>query len=151
MEIAVDRPELRFLPMFRIDAEEVRSELGLERRQSKLYSLDEISKQWGRVSKIVEAVVAAEKAPRDQSFKERKLLELDRRTRNYTLTVASFQLPIPEQISAEAFERVFPGADEQTRQLFALRELERRMDALKADDCACDHSTIERDRAGSGQ
>ncbi len=101
MEIAVDRPELRFLPMFRIDADEVRSELGLERRESKLYSLDEISKQWGRVSKIVDAVVASEKAPRDQSFKERKLLELDRRTRNYTLTAASFQLPIPEEIPAE--------------------------------------------------
>ncbi len=131
MEIATDQPELRFLPMFRIDAEEVRSELGLERRESKLYSLDEISKQWGRVSKIVDAVVASDKAPRDQSFKERKLLELDRRTRNYTLAAASFQLPIPEEIPAEIFEQVMPGADEQTRQLFALRELERRMGALK--------------------
>lgn len=132
MEIAVDQPELRFLPMFRIDAEEVRSELGLERRKSKLYSLDEISKQWGRVSKIVDGVVSTKKATRDQSFKERKLLELDRRTRNYTLTAASFQLPIPEEISAKEFEKVFPEADEQTRKLFALRELERRMNALKS-------------------
>ncbi|MGI9475052.1 MAG: cytochrome c biogenesis protein CcsA, partial [Rubripirellula sp.] len=128
MEVAVDNRELRFLPMFRIDAEEVRSELGLNRRESKLYSLNEISKQWGRVSKMVDD--AAKKEPRDQSFKERKLLELDRRTRQYTLTAAAFRLPIPEEISAEEFEKIFPGSDEQMRQMFALRELERRMDAL---------------------
>ena len=129
MEVAVDNRDLRFLPMFRIDADEVRSELGLERRESKLYSLNEISKQWARVSKMVDD--AAKKEPRDQSFKERKLLELDRRTRQYTLTAAAFRLPVPEEIPAEEFEKVFPGADEQTRQMFALRELERRMDALK--------------------
>jgi ABC-type transport system involved in cytochrome c biogenesis permease subunit len=129
MEVAVAGRELRFLPMFRIDAEEVRSELGLERRKSKLYSLDEISKHWGRVSKLVEA--GAAKEPRDQSFKERKLLELDRRTRHFTLTAAAFRLPVPEEIPAEQFEKIFPGADEQMRQLFALRELERRMNALK--------------------
>ncbi len=128
MEVAVDGRELKFLPMFRIDADEVRSELGLDRRESKLYSLEDIGTRWGRVSQMVDA--AAEKDPRDQSFKERKLLELDRRTRQYTLAAAAFRLPVPEEISAEEFERVFPGADEQTRQLFALRDLQRRMEAL---------------------
>ncbi len=129
MEVAVNSQELRYLPMFRIDAEEVRSELGLSRRKSKLYSLNEISENWGRVRKQVDRAI--EKEPRDRSFKERKLVELDSRTRQYTLTAASFGLPIPEEIPAEEFEKVFPGADEQTRQMFALRELENRMNALK--------------------
>ena len=80
MEVAINSKELRFLPMFRIDAEEVRSELGLERRKSKLYSLEEISRSWGRVRNQVD--VAMEKEPRDRSFKERKLVELDGRTRH---------------------------------------------------------------------
>jgi ABC-type transport system involved in cytochrome c biogenesis permease subunit len=129
MEVAIDSRELRFLPMFRVDADEVRSELGLERRQSKLYSLDEIGQQWDRVSKQVDAAVP--KQTRDQTFKERKLLELDRRTRQFTLTAAAFRLPTPQEIPAEEFEKVFPGADEQTRQMLALRELQRRLEALK--------------------
>ena len=130
MEVAADAEELRFLPMFRIDAEVVRSELGLDRRKSKLYSLDEISRKWSRASKLVDA--AASKETRDQSFKERKLLELDRRTRHYTLTAASFRLPIPEEIPAEEFEKAFPGADEQTRLNFAVRRLEDQMRSLKS-------------------
>ena len=129
MEVAVDSKELRFLPMFRIDAEEVRSELGLERRKSKLYSLNEIGENWGRVRTQVERAI--DKEARDRSFKERKLVELDSRTRQFTLTAASFGLPVPQEIPAEEFEKVFPGADEATRQMFALRELERRMSALK--------------------
>lgn len=129
MEIAVDAREVKFLPMFRIDAEEVRSELGLERRESKLYSLEEIGNRWDRVSKITEA--AADKEPRDQSFKERKLLELDRRTRHFTLTAAAFRLPVPEEIPADVFEKIFPGADEDMRKSFAVRELQRKMDALE--------------------
>jgi ABC-type transport system involved in cytochrome c biogenesis permease subunit len=129
MEVAINSKELRFLPMFRIDAEEVRSELGLERRKSKLYSLEEISRNWGRVRNQVD--VAMEKEPRDRSFKERKLVELDGRTRQFTLTAAAFGLPVPEEISAAEFEKAFPGSDEQARKLFALRELESRMNALK--------------------
>ncbi len=129
MEVAINSKELRYVPMFRIDAEEVRSELGLTRRKSKLYSLAEISENWGRVRQQVDRAI--DKEPRDRSFKERKLVELDGRTRQYTLTAAAFGLPIPEEISAEEFEKVFPGADEQTREMFALRELENRMNALK--------------------
>jgi ABC-type transport system involved in cytochrome c biogenesis permease subunit len=129
MEIAVDAREVRFLPMFRIDADEVRSELGLDRRETKLYSLDEIGERWDRVSKIAEA--ANEKETRDLSFKERKLLELDRRTRHFTVTAAAFRLPIPQEIPAEVFEQVFPEADEEMRKSFAIRELGRRMEALK--------------------
>ncbi len=131
MEVAIDSREMRFLPMFRIDADEVLTELGLDRRESKLYSLDEIGKNWGRVSRTVEALIESRKPPRDQSFKERKLMELDSRTRQYTLAAASFRLPIPEEIPAEEFEKMFPGADPKMREMFALRELERRMESLK--------------------
>lgn len=129
MEIAVDAPEVRFLPMFRIDADEVRSELGLERRKSKLYSLEDISENWDRVAELTAA--AAEKETRDQSFKERKLLELDRRTRHFTVTAAAFRLPVPQEIPAELFAQVFPDATEEMRKAFAVRELGKRMDALK--------------------
>ena len=54
MEVATDEPKLVLLRMFRIDAEEVRSELGLERRKSKLYSLEEIFGRWDRVIDLCE-------------------------------------------------------------------------------------------------
>ena len=129
MEVAIEKPELRFLPMFRIDSDEVRSELGVERRESKLYSLDEISKQWSRASEIVEK--AADKDASEMTFKEKKLVELDRRTRQFTLTSAAFQLPVPDEISMEEFKAVFPEATERDRQTVMLRQLQRRLDALK--------------------
>ena len=129
MEVAINSDELRFLPMFRIDAEEVRSELMLERRKSKLYSLNEILANWAPVNEQVEA--ASKKEPRDRTFKERKLVELDSRTRQYTLTAAAFGIPDLDEIPAAEFEKMFPGASEQTRRLFALRQLENRMNALK--------------------
>ncbi|WP_372723554.1 cytochrome c biogenesis protein, partial [Novipirellula sp.] len=124
-EVAIDDPSLHDLPMFRIDAEEVRSELGLERRKSKLYSLNEIREQWDEASKLVEA--AGKKEAIHQSFKEKKLIELDRRTRQYTLTAAAFRIPTPSRFPASFFPE---GTDEQTRQMFALRELEMRMESL---------------------
>jgi len=129
MEVAIDSPDLRYLPMIRIDAEEVRSELDLERRQSKLYSLNEILASWNGVQQQIE--VAMKKEPRDRSFKERKLVELDSRTRQYTLTAAAFSWPVPQVMPAEQFQQMFPGASEQTRELMALRELQDRMNALK--------------------
>jgi ABC-type transport system involved in cytochrome c biogenesis permease subunit len=128
MEVAIDEPQMRYVRMFRIDADEVRTELGLERRQSKLYSLEEIGKQWMSVSRQVDAANAKDSA--ELTFKERKLLELDRRTRQYTLTAAAFRLPLPEDIPAEEFERAFPGSTDRDRQEFALKELRNRMDAL---------------------
>ncbi|TWU42287.1 cytochrome c biogenesis protein [Novipirellula artificiosorum] len=122
MEVAVDDTQLQYLPMFRIDAEEVRSELGLERRESKLYSRAEILENWDKASKIVEAAFSKESI--DQSFKEKKLIELDLRTRQYTVTAAAIRLPVPPQIP----ESFFPeGTDERTRGLFALRQLEMMM------------------------
>ncbi|GAF90429.1 unnamed protein product, partial [marine sediment metagenome] len=83
----------------------------------------------GGVSEIIEA--AREKEPRDLSFKERKLVELDRRTRQYTLAAASFRLPAPPDIPLEEVRKVIPDADENMRDMIAMRELQRRMESVK--------------------
>ncbi|TWT76812.1 Cytochrome c biogenesis protein CcsA [Planctomycetes bacterium CA13] len=125
MEVAVDDRQLEFLPMFRIDAEEVRSELGLERRESKLYSLGEIRDKWDDAAKLID--IANRKEPLDQSFKEKKLIELERRTQQYLVTTAAMQLPVPPYIPDSFFPE---DTDERTRSLFALRQLELRMQSI---------------------
>ena len=72
LEVAIDDDRLSDLPMFRIDAEEVRNEFGFEKRESKLFTLNEIRSQIDRFNDLTKA--AADKEPRDQSFKEKKLL-----------------------------------------------------------------------------
>lgn len=131
MEVASDSRDVEKIRMFRIDAEEVRSEFELPRRKSKLYSLEEIRGEWGRVSEIVDE--ARTKDGADQSFKERKLLELDRRTREYTVAAAAFQLPSPKVMSEAEFKMFQPGqpSDPSSRAMFAMRELARNMDRLK--------------------
>jgi ABC-type transport system involved in cytochrome c biogenesis permease subunit len=128
MEVASDADDLRGLRMFRIDSEAVRSELNLERRSSKLYSLEEIGPGWAGVSRQVDA--ANGKSDKELDFKERKLVELDRRTRLFTLASASFGLPIPEPISEQEFKQVFPTRDPEDRNLFALEMLQRKLQAL---------------------
>ncbi|MCC9657118.1 cytochrome c biogenesis protein [Rhodopirellula halodulae] len=125
MEVAVDAPALRYMPMFRIDAEEIRAELDLDRKESKLYSLDEIGQNVERFTQLVKEARAKESV--DQDFKDKKLIELDMRTRQYTVAAAAMRLPVPEEIPASFFPE---GTSEQTRQLFALRQLERQMDSL---------------------
>ena len=126
LEVAIDEPKMRFVPMFRIDSEEVRAELNVERRKSKLYSLDEIGENWERVSRLIKSAGAKDAA--DRTFKERKLIELDLRTRNYTLTAACFQLPIPEEIP----EQFWPeGVSRERMQLFAVQQLENKLNALE--------------------
>jgi hypothetical protein len=125
MEVAIDQPDIRRLPMFRIDAEAIRSELDLNRRESKLYSLQDIGENLERFTELVKE--ARQKDPKNQGFKDKKLIELDMRTRQYTLAAAAFRLPIPDDIPAEFFPE---GTSEQTRQLFALRRLEQQMESL---------------------
>jgi ABC-type transport system involved in cytochrome c biogenesis permease subunit len=126
MEVAVDEERLSDLPMFRVDATEVRDEFGLEKRKSKLFTLNEIRSQIERFNQLTEA--AGEKEPRDQSFKEKKLLELDRRIRAFTMVAVAFRLPIPHDLPADLFPE---GTSEQERKMFALQQLERRMQAIE--------------------
>jgi len=131
MEVASDSKEIERLRMFRIDAEEVRSEFELPRRKSKLYSLAEIRGEMGRVNAMVDDARGKDGA--EQSFKERKLLELDRRIRQYTIAKAAFQFPSPIVMTEEDFKRFRPGqpSDSPSRAMFAMRELAGRMEQLK--------------------
>ncbi len=127
MEVAIDEPQLRYLPMFRIDATEIRSELGLDRRKSKLYSLDEIYAPWVAAEKLVDAArTKARTDAKSLSFKEKKLLELDARISAFTRTKVAMQVPTPPRIPPDAF----PGADEEMLQIIGLRELERQMESF---------------------
>lgn len=126
MEVAMDDERLSDLQMFRIDATEVRDEFGLEKRKSKLFSLNEIRSQIERFNQLTEA--ASAKEPRDQSFKEKKLLELDRRIRAFTMVAVAFRLPVPQELPAELFPE---GTSETDRRMFALQQLQRRMSAIE--------------------
>jgi len=126
MEVAIDTEEIRRLPMFRIDSEEVRAELDLARRQSKLYSLQDIGNNLDRFTELVRE--AGSKDSGEQSFQDKKLIELDLRTRQYTVAAASFRLPTPDVIPAEFFPE---GTSEQDRTRFVIRRLEERMDSLR--------------------
>ena len=132
LEVATDDPNIRSLRMFRIDSEEVRAELDVPRRKSKLYSLREIGENWERVAKLVSS--AADKENADRSFKEKKLIELDLRTRNYTLAAASFQLPTIENVPASFFPE---GWTEDQRQRFLFEQLERKLNALEEMQAPC--------------
>lgn len=129
MEIAIDDPAINDLRMIRIDAEEVRSELELERRQSKLYSISEIQPGMVATRSMLEAIRAKDRKTRD--FKEQKLVELDLRLQNYTLTSAAFGLPTPRPIPMAEFKRLMPEATESDRQVFALQQLQRRLETLQ--------------------
>lgn len=126
MEVAIDERPLHYLPMIRVDSEEVRSQLKLERRESKLYSLDEILKEWSSANAMIEAARAKDVA--SQSFKEKKLIELDRRTRQYMMTAEAFRLPRPQQIPTDNLPE---GITEEMVRQFEITELRRRMDSIQ--------------------
>ncbi|MFM2004119.1 MAG: cytochrome c-type biosis protein [Planctomycetota bacterium] len=126
MEVAIDDERIEDLPMFRVDASEVRDELGLQRRKSKLFTLSEIRKELQRFTELTEA--AAKKESRDQTFKDKKMMELDRRTRAFTMAAAAFRLPVPQEIPKEFLP---PGTTEQEARVFAVREMRNRMEAIE--------------------
>jgi ABC-type transport system involved in cytochrome c biogenesis permease subunit len=130
MEVAVSEPQMRYLPMLRIDASEIRSELDLERRESKLYSIDEIYEPWIAAEKQVDAARAkATNDAKSLTFKEKKLLELHSRISAFTRTKSAMEVPTVPEIPKDAF----PGMDEEMLQQIAerqLEELERRMEAF---------------------
>ncbi|MCA9137328.1 MAG: cytochrome c biogenesis protein CcsA, partial [Planctomycetales bacterium] len=127
MEVALDDESLRYLPMFRIDAEEVRSQLKLERRESRLYSLNELREEWEKADALI--VVARKKDIADQSFKEKKLLELDRRTRQYMLTAESFQYPWPQDLSMDELPE---GITPEVFHRFLIEQLQPKMQYLQS-------------------
>lgn len=145
-EVATDEPELRDLPMFRIDAVDVLTELELERRESKLYSLNELGGQLERWEKIVSD--ARKKDNKERTFKERKFIELDMRTRQYTLAAIAMKRPVPNISSPESFraqfDAVFPpeqfaamfpdGDTLEVRRSIGMRELAEKLKQLRSMD-----------------
>lgn len=127
MEVAIDSERLRYLPMFRVDAEEVRSQLKLDRRESRLYSLDELLSEWSKADALIRTARTKDEAA--LSFKEKKLMELDRRTRQYMLTAESFQFPRPQEIPTDNLP---PNITEEMVRNFAITELQRRMDSIQS-------------------
>ncbi len=101
MEVAINDERIDDLQMLRIDAQEVRDEFGLPKRESKLFTINEIRPHADRFNEIVTA--AREKDTRDLSFKERKLMELDNRLRAFTLTASSFRAPESDLPPLSAF------------------------------------------------
>ncbi|TWT98609.1 cytochrome c biogenesis protein [Stieleria varia] len=125
MEVAIDSDSLQELPMFRIDSDEIRTELGLERRKSKLYSLMELRTNWSRALTLMRE--AGEKDPAERSFKEKKLMELQGRFTQYVMTAQAFQQPFLPSIDPA---RLPPGITMQDVMTRALQELASEMARL---------------------
>ena len=132
MEVATDKKEVSLLPMFRIDAEEVRSELNLDRRESKLYTLTEIFDNIARLQVILKRARAKDAA--DLSFKEKKVVELNQRVQQFLMASDAFQLPVPSEITMEELKKFRPEATERDRQTIMIRELQRRMESVTQRD-----------------
>ncbi len=129
MEVATEPEGLRRLPMFRIDASEVLSELGLDRHESKLYSLDDISSDRERLNRFADLVSeAGKKESADRDFKDNKLIELSMRMRFYSEAADAFRVPSLEPVPKELFPE---GTSDEQLMMVALRRLQDRLDSLQ--------------------
>ncbi|MBI3469327.1 MAG: cytochrome c biogenesis protein CcsA, partial [Planctomycetes bacterium] len=83
--------------VFRIENPEVLETLGLERREGLRYSVSELLPKVDEYNRQVDQAHKVEKKdPKDLTLYQRKILELDRRARTYTLLKASFRAqPFP--------------------------------------------------------
>ncbi len=137
MEVAIDSKELRDLPMFRIDAPEVRSELGLKAKQ-KLHSISQVFKESQKIDRV--AAKLKDKEAKDLSFKEQKMLKLNQRLQVFLKTAGSFQIPHFREIpSLEELKKIVPEATESDRQRLVvqtMRALQNQMDAVSRADTA---------------
>ena len=126
MEVAIDDERLGDLQMFRIDSSDVRDEFGLPKRASKLFTLNELRPHAERLGQLVEKAAGLD--VRDQSFKDKKLMELDRRIRAFTMVAVSFRLPMLQEYPVEMFPE---GTTKMQRSLYAFKKLEERMKATQ--------------------
>ena len=134
MEVATKSSDLPRLRMFRIDADEVLEEFDLPRRKSKLYSLDELGPRMAELNPTFDKIIKMDKSQR--SFKQRKLLKLRSRTGNFQMAASSFQVPVPDELTAEQSARLFPDLpplSPSQRQRFAVFKLERILENLRSD------------------
>ncbi|MCA9164564.1 MAG: cytochrome c biogenesis protein ResB, partial [Planctomycetales bacterium] len=105
--------------VFYIHHPDVLTTLGLERRKSHLYSVEELLPN---IARFEEQVSEARKLPTEQlDDYQRQLLVLDRRIRTFTLISAAFRpLPFPEFPTQEEYEADKEAA---TQKLFQIKQM----------------------------
>ncbi|MEM9828141.1 MAG: cytochrome c biogenesis protein CcsA [Planctomycetota bacterium] len=108
LELAGGNREMDDLRMVRIDAQEVLADLNLQRRSSKLFSLNEIEPRFKEMLDQINKISAKPSDQRD--FKENKLLKLAQRLRTYRMARESFQTPRRQPIPIELVRQRFPTA-----------------------------------------
>jgi ABC-type transport system involved in cytochrome c biogenesis permease subunit len=115
--------------VFRIENMEVLDTLGLQRRAGLRYSLAELRPKSEEFNKQAESARA--KNARDLSLYERKILELDRRIRNFTLLQASFQaLSFPPLPSEEEFTKDREAVTQRVMRIREMLEAAARLDSM---------------------
>lgn len=126
----IARPEIAEKhQVFRIESPEVLSLFGLKPRDGFRYSLDEIRP---KAKEFEEQVELARRIPsRELSLFQRKVMELDRRIRTFTLLQASFQaLPFPALPSEADFTRDREGTTQTLLRIKDLLEASTRIDNM---------------------
>ncbi len=112
--------------MFRVDAPDVRNELDLPRRETKLVSLDEIRRNIERFTGKVDA--AREKPQGSEDFTDKKFIELDMRTRSFTAAAVAMGFPQPDNIPDSFFPEDTPQS---AKDSFIVQRLQQKMAAIR--------------------
>ena len=95
--------------VFRIENLDVLQTLGLERREGFRYSLDEFRDKIGEFERQAELAAKTEQEnPRKLTTYQKKILELDKKMRLFTLLIESFQQPQirPEHVQEDLTEAI---------------------------------------------
>lgn len=129
MEVATDDPAVYELPMFRIDADEVLAELGgLDRRENKLYSYDEVNQNRASIRKQMQAALKKQESdPQSLTFKEKKLMELEQRKQRFVQVALAMRVPMPRVRPKDMWE---PGWTEMDAQVSAFQAMQAQMQSL---------------------
>jgi ABC-type transport system involved in cytochrome c biogenesis permease subunit len=121
LDTATSQPDSRDYRVLRIDHPEVVDLLGLERRASHLYSVSEIRPKAEELEKQVDLVRDLEKKKAPLSVFQQRIMELDQRTRAFTMIHASFDaLPFPPFPKKEELENDPKKFNEQIAQIQAV-------------------------------
>jgi ABC-type transport system involved in cytochrome c biogenesis permease subunit len=121
-DVASGSDKLDTYKMFRIDSQEVLSELGVRQRRSHQYTLRELRENLERWQRQVEmARQTLRDMPQKADFKQKKLIELDDRTRAFTMAAAAFTQPKVPPLPSR--EKLMAGDEQAMEQLEVVRRL----------------------------
>ena len=116
LDVIADSNRADRYKIFKIDNPQVLQTLDLERRQSGLYSVNEIRKNFAEFQKQVHLAERKRRESRQLSVEEDKTLELAGRLEAYTMLLESFQLPsLPALPTEEDFNKDPQAAAQQLR------------------------------------